>query len=528
MDRFMIVSTILIGMIIFSGIGYFVFDFRTNRNKVITNGRVLLIIMLSAGMALIGYLCMAISNHYSIDSFNLVFDMGPYWHLQLGRYLNCGIILLAMKLGLNQVLQQQFFCFVWLAALIAVISIVSIAISKYLQIQRTRTCVMIVLATSIAFVNVFMMEFVLFPEMMMVSAWGIISLGLSIYFALNVNMSMKSRALSVIYLWIALGNYQSYIGIFVSFVLIGNFLRWRENSVQCYKEMFLSLIYGGIVSASNIILVKFLINIDVITDSGRGTGLDLFTIKRNIIQLLKYQKPFWNNADGLLPFGVMPAIGIVLFGLLFYRLMYMKRWERSYVVISLCISYILGFAPHIVESTILLSPRSNVAIWSFFSGIFIFIITLNKWENIKKYRIITALCLILLLGSSTFYMQDMAANTQMVNAIDFTEADQICDRIKRYEINSGNTITQIAIKNDSNVTIYPHISKYKNCELGARILSTPYSGYRLLGYMLRRPLKKIDMQKDIYQKFFEGKDWNCLNVDEQMVFERDTLYLMIY
>lgn len=52
---------------------------------------------------------MVISDHYSVDSFNLVYDMGPYWQMQIGRYVNCGVILLAEQMGINQVIMQRFF-----------------------------------------------------------------------------------------------------------------------------------------------------------------------------------------------------------------------------------------------------------------------------------------------------------------------------------------------------------------------------------------------------------------------------------
>ena len=58
--------------------------------------------------------------------------------------------------------------------------------------------------------------------------------------------------------------------------------------------------------------------------------------------------------------------------------------------------------------------------------------------------------------------------------------------IKEYENETGNTITKVAARGDLNPTYYQPNSRYKNWELGARIMSTYYSNYRLIGYTLNK------------------------------------------
>lgn len=84
----------------------------------------------------IGYGCLIVSNHYSVDSFNLVWDMGPFWHMQIGRYVNCSMILLAQLFGWNQVLQQNMFLLFWMITLIVMIMMIAISLAKCLQIKK--------------------------------------------------------------------------------------------------------------------------------------------------------------------------------------------------------------------------------------------------------------------------------------------------------------------------------------------------------------------------------------------------------
>ena len=268
-------------------------------------------LLLSFFIILLGYGCLALSKHYSVDSFNVLFDMAPYWHLMLGRYLNCSIILWAIKWGINCVVQQQFFAVLWILGCTVTVFIVDDALQKILIPKSFCRQGAITLCVSLAFANIFMMEFLLFPELMMPTVLGAIALGLSIWFALSDFSYFTKWCFSFVFLLIALGNYQGYIGIFEAFVLVSILLK-HCNSKRTYSELFTALLTGGFASVINVAVVKILIHVGFIVPSGRDASISIATICRNIIQLCLYQFRFWKNADGLMPLGVMPVIGILL------------------------------------------------------------------------------------------------------------------------------------------------------------------------------------------------------------------------
>lgn len=475
-------------------------------------------------IVLSGFGCLIISNHYSVDSYNLIFDMSPYWHLQLGRYINCSEIILALQFGLNQVLQQRLFAIVWIICLIITIFIIDESFQNIFCHQSIIRKIIITLSVILAFTNVFSMEFVLFPEMMMVNILGTLSLGLSIWISLE-DFSFKKRwTIALIFLLIALGNYQSYIGIFESFVLIGILFKFHTNQKRRYLELTFALFIGGIASIFNIVLVKILLYFGIIVDSGRGAALQLSIVLENIKKIINYQVNFWTNADGLLSNKIMPLLGFFLIIVFFKTERQLKRIKQLEYIVIFFIIYILSFAPHLVESRILLTPRSNLAIWSVLVACFI------SGTIIPSHfftKCLTIFCGVLL-SVNIFFMQDIASNTQAVNSADFVEAIQICEAISTYESQSGNKISKIATKNDIKPTVYQPFSRYKNSELGARIMITDYSNYRLIAYYLKRNLTKVDMPEEIYNNHFKDKNWDCQNLNEQLYFEDDTAYLMIY
>ena len=100
-----------------------------------------------------------------------------------GRYLNTAIILASLRLGLNQVFDQKIFLILWIISTSATCSIVAMSLLQYL-ILNYKTIILTTAAVAIRFVNVFMMELILFPEMSMGLMVGSLCLGLAIYFSL--------------------------------------------------------------------------------------------------------------------------------------------------------------------------------------------------------------------------------------------------------------------------------------------------------------------------------------------------------
>ena len=50
----------------------------------------------------------------------------------------------------------------------------------------------------------------------------------------------------------------------------------------------------------------------------------------------------------------------------------------------------------------------------------------------------------------------------------------------------------------------------------------------MISYYSNRYYNKVEMDKEIYDEHFKGRNWNDFNIDEQLIFKDDTLYLIIY
>lgn len=477
-----------------------------------------------------GYGCMVASNHYSVDSFNLLFDMIPEWHLSLGRYTNTGIIILAEKAGVNQVVSQRFFMGIWIVALTAMIIMIAESFAKFMEnVDKKKFC-FILMAVSLSFLNVFGMELMLFPEMAMVFMLGNLTLGLSIRVVLSDMQIWKKWILTVFFLMISIGNYQSYIGIFEAFSLFGLFIKWKSKPVNRYKESIGALFVGGFISILNVIIVKVVVALGLVADSNRGAALSFQVILNNIQNLIKYQWTFWTTGDGLLGNWIMPLLAIGVIGILSVIIRELEKVEQKiYLLVMLVVCYVLGFAPHLVEANQALTPRSNIAIWSVIAAVFITGIDCKIWERRKSNLKIAVYGLLGgLIVFNIYIMQDMAANEQAINAVDLQEAKEVANEIWKYESETGNLITKIAMGYDSQPVSRGMNTRYVDDQLGKRIMATGYSSKSLISYAIGRQLLPADMSEEIYQEYFEEKNWNCMAADEQVVCVEDTAYVIVY
>lgn len=476
-----------------------------------------------------GYGCLVASHHYSVDSFNLIFDMIPEWHLSLGRYTNAGIIVLAERFGINQVIHQRKFMLLWLVTLVVMIVMISTSLFKHMKNVNVKKYCAVIIAVSLSFLNVFGMELMLFAEMAMVFALGNLTLGLSIYYILSDIKPWKKWTLATFFLIISIGSYQSYIGVFVAFTLLGLLLKWQDEIKKRYVESIYTLILGGGVSVVNIMFANVLVSNGIVADSARGAGLTLDTIVLNIKALAVYQIRFWGNADGLQPAGVMPLVGILLVNIIILMIKKLPTIEqRIYFILMIAGCYVLGYAPHIVEAEIALTHRSNIAIWSVIAVLFVVGFNFICVNNDKILSKISYGILMVAVVSNIYIMQDMAANTQTINQMDLMEADIIANEIREYEGQTGNWITKIAMINDENPTYRGFGTRYIGDQLGKRVMTTSYSQKSLIQYVFGRKLKGASMDESVFEQHFQGKDWQYMNADEQVVCVADTVYIAVY
>ncbi|WP_028263762.1 glucosyltransferase domain-containing protein [Atopobium fossor] len=485
------------------------------------------------------FFCLLWRNHFSTDSYQLIDYIAPYWHLSLGRYTNFAIFYATDTLGISVILCQRALIPFWILGCAIATYVVTLTFYGLCKPATTKSGelglkLLLAVVSSLSWLNVFHTDLILFPEVALPTAVGIVTLGFSVklFFA----RSIASKLGSVVLLIIALGSYQSFVGIYVTLVLFGSFAQYlaEKDDEAAIKRGITACVSAGIGAVFNIAAVKILLSLNIIGDSGRGADLSPLNILKNLLALIAYQVKLYWNVDGLFAPGALLLFMIVLILCVVRILRGTSRQTKNLFAVTTVLSYLAAFAPHLIESHIFLTPRSNIAVWSFIAGLSLLVlVTWHNEDTLQSNYLLslptilkTALMALLILTSLT--IQDIVQDVYISNEADRTQALAIGAAIRNYENQSGIQVTQIGLTEDKNPTGFFSEVRYGNYELGARILTVPYSYYYLINYMNGTELTNVSVPAEVNERYFKDRDWDRFNVHEQLVFEGNTAYLCTY
>lgn len=488
---------------------------------------------------------LVIRLHYSVDSFNLISDQRALWYLSLGRYTLYYLTLFVDFIGLNLVLDQRIFLALCIFALATSIYIVSRLFARLLNSTNKYLILFLCVPTSLIWVNVFIVDLLLFPEAAIEVTVGSLSVSAAACFSLK-DGRVGHVVLSALFLLIALGCYQSYVGFFVSITLIGTFLKYKDISVKAMLTSWIrSIVVGLLCCLINVLLIRFFVVSGIVSDSGRGASLSISSIFANLLSTIEYQIPLWTNADGLMPPFVMPLLFLLCVGCVLFASARMTSIKLRFLYfLAIGMSYLAAFSAHYVEAQVFFTPRSNIAVWCVVgcvlassAGILKSHLNasgshLRSSSNEVGFLRKAALMLFLMTGFvyavSAYTIIDIAYDKYCNNIQDFNYATAVAERIQEYEDETGNIVDSIVCKRDVSAEItYPGV-RYDCYELGWKIMLTDYSNWQLVNFVGGLDLQPVSDEAGLWDTFFGGKDWINLNLDEQLVIQDNVAYLALY
>ena len=126
----------------------------------------------------------------------------------------------------------------------------------------------------------------------------------------------------------------------------------------------------------------------------------------------------------------------------------------------------------------------------------------------------------------------IAADGYISKALDLNYANAVIEKIDQYEEKSGNKVSSIAIGYDTRcLTWYTDIGIHRD-QINERVMAvTPYSMLRWV-YGFEHDMDGVfaqeSMDDTVFEKYFDGKNWDYMDLSEQLVFEGSNAYLCIY
>lgn len=484
-----------------------------------------LIVFLACGLML--------NQHFSPDTHGMwnMTDNDVSSHLRNGRFVTALISKLLAAVGINVARLQSALVLLFMLTAAALAAHLSCRILRTIEREDVFALVGTNAAMLLLFHNAFLAEWYIFGECMLMYA---VSIACAVWSVLAYRRLVFARggeavrhiAVSFLALTLSLGTYQVSIGIYVGLLLIFVFI----EKADIRKKLLLAaggLSLGAFACVINLLIVKLLTWMHIMPPTERGAALDISVILSNLFSLIAKQPEIWRGY-GVFPAYMLPVFFLATAGLfLFFAIR--RRIPRSAVwlaiVFSLCI-YVGSFIPHLVAAEFWVSHRTLVPLFAVFS---FWIIAFFSVEPISlpERRIAASLALVFLLGNSLL-MEDIFSNHLAMEKQDTAYAKAIGDCIADYSGKTGDAITHVALAWDEYPTWSYDGIEYVSYDLNTRNILRSWSNVPLINYANHTDYQKADMDPDVWEEFFAGKNWDSFLPEEQIVFRNHTAYIAIY
>lgn len=493
-------------------------------------------------IVLAAFMPMLLRFHYSTDSYHLLYDQHVKWYLQCGRYTFWAFAYIFDKLQINLVLAQRWFIAFCILSLAGCTGILASFFQRLSGLKDTAQGAFLVLPVALIWCNVFMEDWILFPEVAGMIALSAIGLTASIILFFH-NDSVLSIVSSALLLLLTLGAYQSMVGSYIAAIVIISCLKYRDDTRAKLISSIKGIVIGGVCAVLNIAILKALIASGLFGESGRGSTFNLQTILGNLAKVFRYQISFWKNADGLLFCPLMQLLELALIVLFAFAFRRNIKNGITYLM-AFIIAIGAAYAPHYVEATILLSPRSNVAVWAaigftlsvLWCDCFIkpdidnAAIYAHQNEVPPKRRTTQVIaCMLIAFSALSFIvMWDISYDIYTSNVQDRTYATSIGTAIRNYESTTGITVHKIGIVDDAKPQSSYQETRYTNHELGRRIMNATHARVEMINWINGMNLEQIEVPSDKAENLFGKTNWDSEDLSKQLKIEDDTAYLAIY
>lgn len=495
------------------------------------------LIVLIVNITIIFLTCNLMLNmHFSLDTYDILTttDNNVDVHLRDGRFVTAALYKILSVLEVNVAKSQEVFTIVFMVTASALATWLT-----YLSVCRAkRTDIMSLIVFDACFLlifhNAFIAEWYLFPEVMLMYAISILSVTYSVVLYLQGSTVNNSKPIvclwrvlaTLLLLTIALGTYQVSIGIYVAILFI---LLLVDVETPIRRRIVISgggLAIGAFGCIANVAIVKVLEILKVMAPTPRGANLSINAIAENVGKVVEKQLAIWSGH------GIFPRYMLLTFFILAtVTLLILKRLHhlQGSIIAGIfgCASciYVGSFIPHYVTSDFWLSQRTLVPIFAVFSFLLIAIIVID--QSLKAKCLAAIISITFLLGNSLI-MENIFSSHLTMDALDVSYAKAIHSYIENYTQESGVDVDYLAIGRDTSPMWSYAGVEYVTYDINVKNILRSWSNIGLINTANGTNYQSADMNDEIWRLYFDGKNWDSFYPEEQIVFDGNTAYIVVY
>lgn len=439
-----------------------------------------------------------------------------------GRYLAYFINRFLYDLGILATDYYLVFFGITMLLLALALSILQEIFAEFFVMTKERPfeSICFLLGTQLVFVNVFFGEHLMFTECLL-------GFGLSYLLSMAGTLLLTKGKWFWAFICILCSSMFFQMGVIVSAMVFTVYLLLQCRG-KLKKEVFIreilsmALILG--TGFLNMISSTVLARLGVIDRVQKGASLEGFGEKAAILAEAFGQ--IGKNSLSLMPSVGIPflagAIPVICLLIKFCR---EKAWKKlaAFLAVEAFLVFLVCLIP-LAQIAIYFPPRIIFTFYVMQAVTFL----IGFFFLDGRLRQIVGWCCCFYFVVHVIFSNVIVANHYVSNALDVTYAQMVYEEILDYEEETGNRITKIATVNDTNCAKTYSLVYYKRDQINERALGT--TTYSILEYVTgdERNFDKVEMKEEIYQTYFEGKNWDQFKASEQLIFEGDTLYWIVF
>lgn len=470
--------------------------------------------------------------HFATDDYNNYYisnDIGGA-HAYVSMRPTVGIACwLLAKLGVNFVRDQVFFGILLLLSMVFLTTKLTLLVAEKMnKMQDIKSIILLNMGSFFLIGNAFTSEYFWYSSAYIAWMIAFTAVTFSLAYLGKEEKRVKNSIISFIWLFVAVGSYQV---IAIQYTAIVLFIVYMEQDRKINKATFTKLLRAALIlimaMACNMLIARpvgVMLGYPDVGTTRVGFDFDLvFDILRNYI--VTAQPAIWIDCMGTLP---RASMLIVCLFLLVACTVCSKHAVLNFIwAVTVCFTVdgMIG-AIQILQGWFYLTLRTYAPIFS----IFTILIWMNVYNEhcMKKIEIVFA-------ASSLFLVvnfietQVNALDVIKTNTMDKECARQIDEKMRSYENSTGIPITKIGFIADASMPLKHEaiLSNHIIGDLGERAFVASWSDCNSIRYYTGRQLQRVDVPEP-YASQLSSQDWTTLQLDEQMVFEGDTVYVAVY
>ena len=444
-------------------------------------------------------------------------DADVAWRIADGRYIPALGDAILLKIGVrttDNLSVAIFLAFLFIAAIMVVLQKIFEPWRPEEQWER----IGYFCGINLVFLNPLFAEILMFSE---VSVYYMLGYLLA---AIGVEKFIRKKYISMFLLFIfAVCCYQLtmvFAAILMAFYIC---LKYKEElSLKAVVEEIIAIFVCMGLVVVNYISISVLKMLGVIERFNKSPKWEMnaqkvATIKESLISLLK-------NGHGIMPDLWLPLLFILaLFAIMVYSCFRERTMKKlPFVMIVFGGSFILIYGIPMMQKDFYFPPRMAFCFY-LIQGLFV--VTVYALSRVEVRRLLTVGCVGYLLIQLLF--SDFVITNHFVsNTLDEVYANMMYQEVLKYEEETGNEVTKIAVYKDDRALDYYEEISFHTDQINEKVLgivSRP-----LVWKVTGRTFEKIEPVEEIYEQFFEGRDWNYFDLSQQLIIIDDTAHWCIF